>query len=78
MSADNQEMVDKANGQIVLEALLLSFCSIGLIFYITVATFVFRKIGFTNPLMWMIIASIGMVVMSKSTFSQQYFFAFLF
>ena len=62
---DIQKEIDKISKGIIMESCLLSICSLSLIFYIFVAVFVFKKIGFKNKLMWMIISNIGLVIISK-------------
>ena len=51
--------------EIMVESVLLGICILGLFSYILVIGFVYRKIGFTNGLMWSIIVNIGLTIIGK-------------
>lgn len=54
--------MEKLQSKILLDSVLLSFISLFLLIFATVACFVFRKIGFTNAIIWLVILSIGIVM----------------
>lgn len=60
-----QDRIEMLKTEIMVESVLLGICILGLFSYILVIGFVYRKIGFTNGLMWSIIVNIGLTIIGK-------------
>ena len=65
------DLIQLFRGKYITDCVILSVTSLGMALYLIVAAFVYRKIRFSNQLLWLIILNIGLMVICKYKISCQ-------
>ena len=62
MDDETKEYLEYIKRVLIIEYVIITLCSIFFVIYAAVATFVFKKVGFSKCIMTMLILTIGIVI----------------